>query len=122
MKRSLLLLWVAGCSGEPPRPPAAPASPPGPRDSLVLTLPDSTSVWLVRGREGIAADGTPCHERSIELRKDGRRLLVPLLYTRSAPHLEHGKLYATLSNRCVDGAEYAIDPVTAYPTPRGGPR
>ena len=115
---------LVGCGGAPKPAPAreASATPAGPADSLVLTLADSTTVWMVRGREGVGADGTSCQERSIELRKGTRKLLVPLLYTRAAPRLDHGKLYATLSNRCVDVAEYAIDPVTAYPTPRGGPR
>lgn len=120
--RVLVVLLLAAC-GETPRPApvtATPTIPAGPADSLVLTLPDSTTVWMVRGREGIGADGATCQERSLELRKGEHKVMVPLLYARTAPHLEHGKLYATLSNRCADVAEYAIDPVTAYPTPRGG--
>lgn len=117
----LLGASLAAC-GEAPKPApatAAPAAVAGPADSLVLTLADSTTVWMVRGRDAVSPDGTPCHEHSLELRKGPRKLLVPLLYTRAAPRLDGGKLYATLSNRCADVAEYAIDPATAYPTPRG---
>jgi hypothetical protein len=95
------------------------ASAVGPADSLVLTLPDSTQVWLVKGREGVAADGSTCVERGVQLvRKGGRRDLVPLLYTRTAPVLVDGKLLATLSNRCADVATYTIDATTAQPTRR----
>lgn len=123
MRQVLITMFLLGACGETPKPPAtasAPVRSPGTADSLVLALPDSTTVWLVRGRDAVGAGGVPCHEHSVELRKGARRVMVPLLYTRSAPRLEHGKLYATLSNGCVDVAEYAIDPVTAYPTPRGG--
>ena len=101
--------------GEPDNVPPAGV---GPADSLVLTLPDSTEVWLVQGRQGIAADGSTCVERGVQLRKGARRDLVPLLYTRTAPAWVDGKLLATLSNRCADVATYTIDATTAQPTRR----
>jgi hypothetical protein len=110
-----LLVLLAACS-KPAAPPAA-VTPPAPWDSLVLTLSDSTTVWLVRGRQGIASTGATCEERSVELRKGSRRTLVPLLYAREVPRLMRGTLYATLSDRCADVGEYVIDPATGYPTP-----
>lgn len=121
MRLLLLVLLLVACrpkldqGGEPANVPPAGV---GPADSLVLTLPDSTEVWLVKGREGIAADGSTCVERGVQLRKGARRDLVPLLYTRSAPEWVDGKLLATLSNRCADVATYTIDATTAQPTRR----
>jgi hypothetical protein len=121
--RNLLILSVLliACrpkldqGGEPTNVPPAVV---GTADSLVLMLPDSTEVWLVKGREGIGADGSTCLERGVQLRKGERRDLVPLLYTREAPRLLDGRLTATLSNRCADVATYTIDVTTAQPTRR----
>lgn len=126
MKRiaTLALALLAAACGRTPAPPAAadPAATAGPADSLVLTLPGGAEVWLVAGREGRSAGGATCVERSVELRRDGGRKLVPLLFVRAAPRLEGSRLVATLSTDCADVADYVIDPVTAYPTRRGGGR
>lgn len=121
---TLALVLLAAACGRAPAPPAtADSAPPaGPADSLVLALPDGGEVWLVAGREGRGAGGVTCVERSVELRRDGRRKLVPLLFVRAAPRLEGTRLVATLSTNCADVADYVIDPATAYPTRRGGGR
>jgi len=121
MRWPICFTLLAACS-KAPAPPAAPAAPRVKWDSLALTLPDSTTVWLIEGREGRGADGATCRERSVELRKGSTRTMVPLLYTRSAPRMVQGKVVATLSNHCADEGEYLIDPVTAYPTTRGAQR
>lgn len=124
MKGFLPLLVLAACASpaEAPRTPQTPPPPPLPADSLVLTLPDSSTIWLLAGRKGIAADGTTCDEWSIQTRTAGARHLVPLLYTRHAPRLVGGKVFAIQSNQCVDGDRYLIEPATGYPFKQGGAR
>lgn len=114
MKAATAALLLLACS-KPAPPPVPPATPPVPRDSLVLTLPDSATVWLVAGRQGVAADGSTCDEWSIEVRSGATRRLVPLLYTRHPPRLERGRVIAIQSNRCQDGDRYLIEPATGYP-------
>lgn len=114
MRWTPALLALVACSR--PAPPAAPPAPPAaPWDSLALTLPESTTIWLVTGRQGIAADGSTCDEWSIQVRTPTTRRLVPLLYTRHAPHLDGARVMAIQSNRCVDGDTYLIEPATGNP-------
>ena len=124
MKWLPALALLVACSK--PAPPSStlstPAGPPAPRDSLVLTLPDSTTVWLLAGRKGVAADSSTCDEWSIQVRKGADRHLVPLLYTRHAPRLARGKVLAIQSNHCVDGDVYMIEPATGYPFLQKGAR
>jgi hypothetical protein len=87
-----------------------------PDDSLVLLLPDSGRVWLTTGRVGTASDGTTCQEHGVRVESRGHSGLVPLLYVRSAPRLEGGHLFATISSNCRPGAVYEIDVATAQPT------
>jgi hypothetical protein len=124
MKRLLPLVLLAACTGpaEAPRMSQSPAPPPPPADSLVLTLPDSTTIWLLPGRKGVAADGSTCDEWSIQTRNGAGRHLAPLLYTRHAPRLIRGKVLAIQSNRCVDGDLYLIEPATGYPFKQPGAR
>ena len=113
MRRLSWLLLLSACARETP-PPATDSIPavPVPADSLVLTLPDSTPVWLTSGRVGTAADGTTCREHGVRV---GTRL-VPLLFVREAPRVERGVLRAELTRDCIPIATYRIDPMTAQPT------
>ena len=120
--RALPLLLVAAACSRPAPPPTPPTPPPPAWDSLVLTLPESTTLWLVAGRQGVAADGTTCDEWSIQVRTGPVRRLVPLLYTRHAPRLERGRVMAVQSNHCVDGDRYLIEPATGYPFKQPGAR
>lgn len=117
--RAFALLLVAACASERPATPAADSTTiaPAPRDSLALIVPrDSTHVWLTPGRTGTAADGTTCHEYGVRVGAAGAERLVPLLFVREAPRVDAaGRLLATLSTNCVDGAAYEINPVTAQP-------
>lgn len=110
-------LLLLGCSrpAPPPPPPASPAPLVAAVDSLVLTLPDSMAVWLVTGRQGVAADGSTCDEWSIKVGTRATRHLVPLLYTRRAPKLVRGEVLAIQSNHCVEGDTYMIEPATGAP-------
>jgi hypothetical protein len=118
MNRHLLgLLLLAACASETPPPVNdTTASFLAPPDSLVLTLGDSTKVWLTPGRTGTGADGTTCREYGV--RVGGK--LVPLLFVREAPRLEHGVLKAELTRDCQRIATYRIDPLTAQPTKESG--
>lgn len=115
MKALTLILGTLACTRPAPAP-APPHAPSAPLDSLVLTLPDSTEVWLVKGRSATSGDGGECLERGLELRKGPRTIPVPLLYTSTLPEVVNGKLVARLSKDCVSGASYSIDTQTGQPT------
>ena len=89
---------------------AAEARAPAPADSLVATAPGGVEVWFTLAREGVAADGTRCIDRAIEIRRGGSRVQVPLLYTGTAPELVNDStMRARLSNQCVPGDAYLVD-------------
>ena len=81
-----------------------------PADSLVATAPGGVEIWFTLSREGKAADGTTCTDRTLEIRRGGTRVPVPLLYTGSAPEiLDDTTMRARLSNSCVPGDAYLVD-------------
>jgi hypothetical protein len=89
---------------------------PAPADSLVATAPGGVEVWFTLSREGKAADGTTCTDRTIEIRRGGTRIPVPLLYTGTAPELVNDTtIRARLSNQCVPGDAYLVDLRTGRP-------
>jgi hypothetical protein len=86
------------------------AQAPAPADSLVATAPGGVEIWFTLSREGRAADGTRCTDRAIELRRDGTRVPVPLLYTGAVPQVVNDStIRARLSNQCVPGDAYLVD-------------
>jgi hypothetical protein len=120
------LLPVAACTGAErgPRADSAPVSAvaapeAGPaQDSLVLRAPGGVEVWYTLSRSGQAADGSSCVDRTLEIRREGRRIPVPLLYTGSAPELvDDTTMRARLSNACVPGQSYLVNLRTGRPTP-----
>jgi hypothetical protein len=103
-------------AGTPEQGAAEVAQVPAPADSLVATAPSGVEVWFTLSREGKAADGTTCTDRTIEIRRDGTRVPVPLLYTGTAPELVNDStIRARLSNRCVPGDAYLVDLRTGRP-------
>jgi hypothetical protein len=87
-----------------------------PADSLVATAPGGVEVWFTLSREGKAADGTACIDRTMEIRRGGTRVQVPLLYTGTAPELVNDStIRARLSNQCVSGDAYLVDLRTGHP-------
>ena len=89
---------------------------PAPADSLVATAPGGVEVWFTLSRDAKAADGTPCTDRTIEIRRGGTRVPVPLLYTGSAPELVNDStIRARLSKLCVPGDAYLVDLRTGRP-------
>jgi len=92
------------------------AQAPTPADSLVVTAPGGVELWFTLSREGKAADGTPCTDRTIEIRRGDTRIPVPLLYTGTAPELVNDStIRARLSNQCVPGDAYLVDLRTGRP-------
>jgi hypothetical protein len=95
---------------------AAEAAPAAPADSLVATAPGGVEIWFTLSREGKAADGTPCTDRTIEIRRDTSRIRVPLLYTGAVPEVVNDStIRARLSNRCVPGDAYLVNLRTGRP-------
>jgi hypothetical protein len=81
-----------------------------PADSLVLTAPGGVEVWFTLSRVGKTAEGTPCTDRTMEIRRGSTRVPVPLLYTGTAPELVNDStIRARLSNQCVPGDAYLVD-------------
>ncbi len=121
-----VLLAASGCtSAERPAsaasadtaPPAG-APPAPPPDSLVLTLADGGTVWYTLARDARAQDGTPCVERTLEIRRGSERVAVPLLYTRDVPSAPNDTtLEARLYLDCTPRDRYRIDLRTGQPTP-----
>jgi len=105
------------------RPAAAPAEPApaaaaAPADSLVLRLQNGATVWYTLARDARAADGTPCVERGLEIRRGGTRVAVPLLYTRDIPTAaDDSTLEARLYLHCAPGDRYRVNSRTGRPTP-----
>ncbi|MGH7526572.1 MAG: hypothetical protein ACREMX_07690 [Gemmatimonadales bacterium] len=81
-----------------------------PPDSLVATAPGGVEIWFTLSRAGKAADGTPCVDRTLEIRRGETRVPVPLLYTGTAPELVNDStIRARLSNECTPGDAYLVD-------------
>jgi hypothetical protein len=81
-----------------------------PQDSLVATAPGGVEIWFTLAREGLAADGSRCVDRAIEIRRGDSRVQVPLLYTGTAPELlDDSTMRARLSNQCAPGDTYLVD-------------
>jgi hypothetical protein len=79
-------------------------------DTLVATAPGGVEIWFTLSREAVAADGTRCTDRTIEIRRGGSRVPVPLLYTGAVPELVNDStIRARLSNQCVPGDAYLVD-------------
>jgi hypothetical protein len=120
-----LMLAAAACTGAEQRQTAdsapaagAPAAGEPSPDSLALSAPGGVEVWYTLSRPGQAADGSTCVDRTLEIRRDGRRIPVPLLYTGSAPELVNDStMRASLSNACVPGQSYLVNLRTGRPTP-----
>jgi hypothetical protein len=61
--------------------------------------------------------GNACKERLLEIRRDGRRIPVPLLYTGSLPKLINDSTMETpIWLHCRPGNLYRVNLHTGYPT------
>ena len=115
----ILLVSLAACErpSPPPGQPGAPGTAAEPRPELVLESPGGTGVWFGDSREGHDSAGTPCTERTLEVRGPGGRQIVPLLYTLDTPTvLDDTTIRARLFTNCRPGATYRVDLRTGLPT------
>lgn len=114
------LAIAAGCGSRPEAAPAPPepsaAAPALPADTMVLVTRSGHRIWLAEGRPARDSAGTPCYERSVEIRTDSSRIKVPLLFVANPPRERAGRLEAELSLNCRPLALYSIDLATGRPS------
>jgi hypothetical protein len=116
----MIAALIGGCEGRQetraPEAESASAEPAAPAESLVATAPGGVEIWFTHAREGKTADGTSCTDRTLEIRREGKRIPVPLLYTGSAPEIVNDTtMRARLSDRCVPGDVYLVNLRTGRP-------
>jgi hypothetical protein len=115
------LVQMLACGGPDEKPAAetagaGPVAPAAPRDSLVATAPGGVEIWFTLARDGKAADGTTCVDRTMEIRRDSTRIPIPLLYTGAAPELVNDStIRAWLSTQCVPADAYLVNLRTGRP-------
>lgn len=119
----LLGLALVAASCRPERPPvsretaSADSAPAQPAAQLVLTAPGGAEVWFGDARHSRDSAGTPCIERTLEIRGPAGRRIVPLLYTLDTPTvLDDSTIRARLYTDCRPGPLYRVDLRTARPT------
>ena len=116
----VVVVLLCGCSGREetrtPQVEKASAEPAAPAESLVATAPGGVEIWFTLAREGKALDGSTCTDRTLEIRREGKRIPVPLLYTGTAPEIVNDTtMRARLSKLCVPGDTYLVNLRTGRP-------
>lgn len=112
------LLAVAACGGDAAKQPApAPAQPAEVvADSLALAAPHGVEVWFTSWRRAADSAGRPCLERVMEIRREGKRIPVPLLYTGERPSLVgDSAIDAHIWLHCKPGNLYRVNLRTGFP-------
>jgi hypothetical protein len=114
-----LALASAACHSAAPARPAADSSiavPPHVADSLLLTTPAGVQVWFTDARSAADSTGAGCVERVLEIRRDGRRIPVPLLYTGTVPRLVNDStIEAPIWLHCRPGNVYQVSLTSGHP-------
>jgi hypothetical protein len=88
------------------------------QDSKVLRMNDGAEIWLAAGRTDTSATGEICTERLFELRREGKSIPVPLLYSMGAPTIVNDTtVRAALYRHCVPSAWYLVSTRTGQPVP-----
>lgn len=86
-------------------------------DSLALRLTGGGEIWFTDARTDRDSLGHSCLERVLEIRREGRRIPVPLLYTGEAPiPINPATIRARLWLRCRPMDSYDIDLESGRPT------
>jgi hypothetical protein len=112
----LPLLLSAACADARP---AAKAATPAFVDSLALTAPGGVEVWYIGARTGHDSAGGTCLERVMQIRRDGTKILIPLLYTGEAPTLANDSTLRTnLWLNCRPMRLYEVNLRTGRPNPK----
>ena len=117
------LLWSAAlaCSGEAEVHPAGQKPITTHTDSLVLTTPIGMEVWFTLVRPATRPRGEQCVEHGLEIRSQGKRTKVPLLYTGVPPELVNDTMMrAMLWKDCTPSVPYLVNLRTGQPVPEGG--
>ena len=84
-------------------------SAPEARDSLALGI-SGGAIWFTLAREARGADGSPCLERTLEVRRGSDTVAIPLLYTRDIPTLlDDTTASARVYRDCAPGDRYRFD-------------
>jgi hypothetical protein len=87
-----------------------------PSESLAAKGP-GVEIWFTLARQGSMPDGKPCVDRAIELRRDGKRIPIPLLYTEEAPSIVNDTTArAGVYTNCTAGDPYLVDLRSGRPT------
>lgn len=87
-------------------------------DSLALRFPDGTTVWYTAARSDSGADGRRCTARTLEIRRGGSRIGVPLLYTEDRPVAAGDTTFeARVWRDCAPGRRYRVSLRTGQPVP-----
>jgi len=109
-----------GCEGrEKPAPKGEVAEPRA--DSLALAVRPGLEIWYSLHRSAHSPQGAECLERGLEIRQDGRRVPIPLLYTGESPTLiNDSTLRAVLWTNCRPLKPYLVNLRTGQPTPEQG--
>jgi hypothetical protein len=85
-------------------------------DSLALRISDTVSIWFTDRREDRDSVGTPCVERVLQVRRGGRSIPVPLLYTGAAPvRVNDSTIEAELWLHCRAVDRYRVDLHSGHP-------
>ena len=85
-------------------------------DSLLLTTPAGVEVWFTDARTDADSAGASCLERVLEIRRDGRRIPVPLLYTGTVPRLvNYSTIEASIWLHCRPGNVYQVSLTSGHP-------
>jgi hypothetical protein len=94
---------------------AAAEAPAVPADSLVATMPGGYEIWFTLARSDSGAAGR-CTDRAVEIRHEGQRTPVPLLYTGTAPEPVNDTTFrARLSDHCAPADRYLVNVRTGRP-------
>lgn len=120
MRSALVLLaaLAASCTSKAPKQEDshAPAAASPSRDSLVLRMADSAEIWFTGGMLDTAASGETCQERTVEIRREGSTIPVPLLYTLGAIEVvDDTSVSAGLMRDCARVDSYLINTKTGQP-------
>jgi hypothetical protein len=123
-RAALLLAVVAvssNCGSDKTRPPAQPAgsntASAALPESLALRTRGGIEVWFTLARQAADSSGRPCVERVMEIRRDDKRIPIPLLYTGQPPTLVNDStIQATIWLHCRPGNVYRVDLRTGRPT------
>jgi hypothetical protein len=89
---------------------------PIPADTVVGTAAHGVELWFTLARPDSGPDG-PCVDRALEIRRYGRRIPVPLVYTVTAPEpVNDSTVRVRLASHCRPGDAYRVDLRTGRPT------